>query len=156
MTISLRPVTDADLDLFYAHQQDRVAVRMAAFTSSDLADRAAFGARWRRILSDAGICVRTIVADQTAVGHILRHAVDGHAEVSFWLGREHWGHGHATAALGLFLTELSERPVYARVAQDNAGSVAVLQHNGFVVIGQDANPAAGRQAVVREYLMTLR
>jgi RimJ/RimL family protein N-acetyltransferase len=156
VTVSLRPVSEADIDLFYAHQQDPVAVWMAAFTSSDLADRAAFGARWRRILSEASIRVRTVVADETAVGLVLRYAVDGHPEVSFWLGREHWGRGHATAALALFLAELPERPVHARVAQDNVGSVAVLQHNGFVVVGQDANPAAGRQEVVREYLMALR
>ena len=156
MTISLRPVCPADIDLFYAHQQDQVAVRMAAFTSSDLGDRAAFGVRWRRILSETGIWVRTIVADEVAVGHVLRHAVDGHHEVSFWTGREHWGHGHTTAALRLLLAELPERPVYARAAQDNAGSVAVLQRNGFVVFGQDASPAAGRHEVVREYLMALR
>ena len=43
MNVSLRPVTQEDLPLFFEHQMDAEATRMAAFPSRD---RDAFMAHW--------------------------------------------------------------------------------------------------------------
>ena len=62
---------------------------------------------------------------------MLCHSWDGDPELSYWLGKEFWGRGIATQALALFLDVVSVRPVYARVAKDNVGSIRVLEKNGF-------------------------
>jgi len=59
------------------------------------------------------------------------------AEIGYWLGRNHWGRGIATAAL----TELSERVfattdivrLYAGVFEWNPGSARVLEKSGYVL-----------------------
>lgn len=155
MTLALRPVEQADLELFFRLEHDPVAVWMAAFTSPDLGSRTASDARWQRIMADESVLVRTVLVDGTAVGQVLTYPAGGLLEVSYWIGREHWGHGYATEALRLLLSEVTDRPVGARVAQDNAASLAVLLHHGFTITGQDIGLAPGRGAMVREYVLTL-
>jgi hypothetical protein len=48
VTVSLRPVTEADLDSFYEHQADPEAIAMAALTSRE---REAHRAHWRESLA---------------------------------------------------------------------------------------------------------
>lgn len=151
--LRVRPSEVADLDFFFALQQDPEAVWMAAFTSENLSDRDVFDARWRRVLADPAVTVLTVSVEGQPVGQVLHFAAEGRREVSYWIAREHWGRGYATQALRLLLDELTERPAYARAAQDNAGSLAVLRRNGFDVIGVDAGWAAGRGEVVAEYLL---
>ncbi|GIN95995.1 hypothetical protein J6TS1_18650 [Siminovitchia terrae] len=43
------------------------------------------------------------------------------------LGKEYWGKGIATNALREFLKHVTIRPLYARAAKDNAGSLKVLK-----------------------------
>ena len=155
MTLTLRPAVPADGDLWFDLQQDPVAVWMAAFVSADRTDRRAFDARWQRTLADPTARVRMVCLDGAAIGVALTYEEDGIPEVSYWLDREHWGRGHATEALRLLLVEVTERPVRARAAQDNVASLAVLRHHGFRVTGEDADTAAGRGEVVREYVLTL-
>ncbi len=155
MTLVLRPADQTDLDLYFALQQDDEAVWMAAFTSANLADRELFDARWDRILSDHSIVVRTVVVDGADVGNVMHFVVDGKIEVAYWIAREHWGKGYASEALRLLLADIVERPVFARVAQDNVGSLAVLRRNGFTITGHDEAPAAGRGEMVKEHLLTL-
>jgi RimJ/RimL family protein N-acetyltransferase len=66
-------------------------------------------------------------------GNITSWERDGRRLVGYWLGREYWGRGLATKALGELIQEL-ERPVYAEVATTNVGSVRVLEKCGFEVI----------------------
>ena len=49
MTVTLREVTQEDLPIFFEHQLDAEATRMAAFPSRD---RDAFMAHWARIMSE--------------------------------------------------------------------------------------------------------
>ena len=60
-------------------------------------------------------------------------------QVGYWIGRVHWGRGYATSALRL-LIELAQRRGIPRldayVYPDNAASVRVLEHNGFVRHGE--------------------
>jgi RimJ/RimL family protein N-acetyltransferase len=131
--IRLRPVEDADLPIFLAHQDDPVAAAMAAF-----ATRApdAFYDHWAEIRTDPTVVTRTITVDGTVVGDIVCWVEDDRREVGYWIGREHWGRGYATAALRSLLEEVPDRPIDARVADHNAGSRRVLEHCGFVRVGE--------------------
>jgi RimJ/RimL family protein N-acetyltransferase len=155
MSVTLRPAAVEDIELFYQLQQDPEAVWMAAFTSAELTDRSVFEARWRRVLGDPDIDVRTVLADGEAVGQVLTFPGEDGPEVSYWIDRDHWGRGHATEALRLLLADSTRRPVHAHAAQDNTRSVAVLVANGFRITGEDSGLAAGRGEMVREYVLTL-
>ena len=50
-------------------------------------------------------------------------------EVTYWLGKEFWGRGLAEA-LNRMLQLVIDRPIFARAAADNIGSIRVLQKCG--------------------------
>ena len=155
MGVELREVTAADVLLFFEHQRDPEAVRMAAFTSEDPSDRAAFLVRWARILADDSVVARTVVFDGDVVGHVAGFAWFGEPEVTYWIDREHWGKGLATAALELLLRDEPRRPLFARAAVDNLGSLRVLEKCGFVAVGEDVGFAEGRGEDVEEFILRL-
>lgn len=153
--VRLRPVLPADIDTFFEHQRDPAATRMAAFTVPDPSDREAFTARWARFLPDPAIVKQTILCDGRVAGHVVAFGRFGQREVGYWLGREHWGQGIATAALAAFLAGFHERPLAARVVSDNAASLRVLQKCGFKVCGKEQAFANARGAEVEEYVLRL-
>lgn len=61
------------------------------------------------------------------------------AQLSYWLGRAHWGEGFATEAVGLLLAsgiaDLRTTEVYAITARDNWRSRRVLDRCGFIFRG---------------------
>ena len=132
--VRLRPVEDDDLPIFLAHQDDPVAAAMAAFPT-----RApdVFYAHWATIRADPTNYTRTIVADDEVVGDIVSWLDHGSRQVGYWIGRDHWGKGFATAALRLLLDEIKDRPVTAHVVPDNIGSQRVVEKCGFVRVGQE-------------------
>ncbi|MGH2725859.1 MAG: GNAT family N-acetyltransferase [Actinomycetota bacterium] len=152
--VRLRDVVEEDLDLFFANQLDPEANRMAGFTAKDPSDRAAFDRHWAKILSDPTVTNRSIVAGDV-VGSIGRFELDGKPNVTYWIGKPHWGRGYATAALKAFLAEQPERPLYASVAFDNLGSRRVLEKCGFIVVGNDRGFANGRGEEIEEVLLIL-
>lgn len=154
-SVTIRAVEASDLDTFYVHQLDAEANRMAAFVGKDPANRAAFDAYWARNLQAAGNLNRTIVADGLVVGHIACFPQEGELEVTYWLGREYWGRGIATRALGRLLEIVTARPIFARTATDNFGSLRVLQRCGFTIVGRDRGFAHGRGAITEEYCLRL-
>ena len=127
--VTLRPVTAEDLPILFAHQADEVAARMASFPSRD---RDAFFAHWARILEHPTGVVRSVLADGEVVGNVVSWDADGVRLVGYWIGREHWGRGIATAGLAAFLEVERVRPLHARVAVDNVGSIRVLEKCGFL------------------------
>ena len=153
--IQLREVQASDLDVFFQQQADPLANQMAAFTRKDPRDRSAFDQHMERVLQDASIAVRTILLDGSIVGSILEYVDDGAPQVSYWIGREHWGKGIATSALALFLPLLTERPVFARVAFDNVGSLRVLEKNGFAILERTQFHANARGAEIEEIVLKL-
>jgi RimJ/RimL family protein N-acetyltransferase len=153
--IMLRKVEPPDLDIFFAQQLDAEANRMAAFVSKDPGDRAVFNARWERILTSPQITQRTIVAGGQVAGYIGCYPHGGNPEVTYWLGREYWGRGLATAALQQMLRLVASRPITARAATDNLGSLRVLQKCGFKIVGTDKGFAHGRGGETEEYLLRL-
>ena len=117
--------------MFFEHQLDVEATRMAAFPSRD---RNAFMAHWAKIMSietnPTGM-LNTILADDTVAGSIVYWEAAGEPNIGYWLGRAHWGQGIASAALAQFLTKIEARPVYAHVAKHNFASIRVLRKCGF-------------------------
>ena len=97
----LRDVVDGDVPIFSEQQSDATAIYMAAFTAEKPADRDAFGAKWDKIRSDETITVKTIVADGIVVGNVMSFVApwSGKREISYWIGKEHWGQGIATRAI---------------------------------------------------------
>jgi RimJ/RimL family protein N-acetyltransferase len=154
--VRLRVVTEADLPILFEQQLDPKANHMAAFTSRDPTDRDAFMAHWARILADESTVNRTILADGQVAGSIVSYLDEGRREVGYWLGKEFWGRGIATCALAALLEQILERPLYARVATDNAGSLRVLQKCGFIICGTDKGFANARGAEIEEYILALR
>jgi len=153
--ITLREIESFDLEIFYAQQLDAEANRMAAFVGKDPADRAAFDARWAKILQAPEIINRTIVADGQVAGHIACFPQAGELEVTYWLGREFWGHGLATQALEWMLLLVAERPIFARAATDNLRSIRVLEKCGFKMIGTNRDFAQGRGEEIEETIFRL-
>ncbi|GAA3629907.1 GNAT family N-acetyltransferase [Streptomyces fenghuangensis] len=157
--VELRETVPGDLPFLFRFQLDPEANRMAAFTVADPSDRAAFDARWERILGDPGIVSRTVLADGEVVGSAAVHPCPdgpGEHEVTYWIAREHWGRGIAGRALAALLAERPHRPLYARAARDNHRSLRVLDKCGFVRCGEEAGYAAARGEVVEEYVLVLR
>ncbi|MGC5076526.1 GNAT family N-acetyltransferase [Agrococcus sp. DT81.2] len=149
MTISLRPLADADLDDVHRWESDPDATAMAAFTREDPTDRAAFDAHYRRVRADPTNLLLVIEDDGRLVGTISSFTIDGEREVSYWIDPERWGRGIASAALRLFLDRELERPLHARTAAHNLASAAVLRRAGFVRIGTETSwaPGVGRDVV---------
>lgn len=153
--VTLRVTRDRDLDALFAFGQHEEAVRMAAFTAPDPTDRATFDARWRRLLADPGVDARTVRADGAIVGSVARWFEDDEAEITYWIDPAHWGEGIATRAMRLFLDVMPDRPVRARVAADNAGSIAVLEKLGFRRAGSAMSFANARGTEIEELVYRL-
>jgi len=126
----LRPVAFSDLDTFFEHQRDPVALRIGTLASRE---RAEFDAHWAKILADPLAIQRTVECDGAVVGYVGSFVRAGLREVAYWYGREHWGKGIATDALREFLGEVHERPLFARVTVDHTASRRVLEKVGFRV-----------------------
>ena len=151
--VRLRNVEDSDIDVFYDNQADPEAAEMAAFPSRD---RDVFTAHWAKIRADPGPIQRTIVVDGTAVaGNVVSWPQDGQQMVGYWVGREYWGRGVATAALARLVEELPIRPLYAHVATHNAGSIRVLEKCGFRRDSAEEAKAPASADGVEEFIFVL-
>jgi len=155
VTITLRNVESSDVAIFFQQQLDAEASRMAAFVRKDRRDKAVFDAHWKRILESTATVNRTILRGEEVVGHVSCYPQDGEREVTYWLGKEHWGKGIATQALKKLLQEIPHRPLFARAAKDNIGSIRVLQKCGFRIIGEDKGFAEGRGEETEEHIFRL-
>lgn len=61
----------------------------------------------------------------------------------------------ASHALVLFLDTVPVRPVYARAASDNVGSLTVLQRAGFTIVGTEISYANARNVDIEETVLRL-
>ena len=145
----------ADLPVLFMQQLDAEANYMVAFTAKDPTDEDEFFDRWNEILVDPTLTARSIVYGDQLIGHIESFDQFGKPSVGYWLDKDFWGRGLATAALESFLQIVATRPLYARVAKDNIGSIRVLQKNGFTIDSEDKGFAHARGKQVEEYIMKL-
>lgn len=149
--VSLRDVRQADLPVLFEQQLDPEATRMAAFPSRRYD---AFMAHWAKCMADDTNVLKAIILDGRVAGSIVSWVQSGRRHVGYWLGREYWGRGIATAALARFLACVKARPLYAHVATANTASIRVLQKCGFT-IAQDDAPGGAEAGAVSEFLMKL-
>jgi RimJ/RimL family protein N-acetyltransferase len=149
--VVLREVVDSDLPVFFEHQRDPEAVRMAAFPSRD---HDAFMTHWAKIRREPSNIIRTIVCDGQVAGNIGSWMGGGRRLVAYWVGREFWGRGVATAALAAFVAEVKERPLHAFVAKHNVGSIRVLEKCKFVP-SPEHDPSIASEDGVHEVLYML-
>ncbi len=155
MSTRVRAVIPSDIPIFFEQQRDPEGQRMAAFISRDPDDRAAFTEQWDRILVDDTVVARTILWGQDEIaGYVASFVRLERREVCYWLGRAYWGRGIATAALAALLPVLP-RPLLARVAVDNLGSLRVLEKCGFVRVGTEVAHARARGESLVEVLLEL-
>src|SRR5689334_10575667 len=141
----IREVQPQDIPIFFAQQDDPVASAMAAFP---IRDRAAHDAHWAKLLADDSLITRTIVEDGQVVGNIGSWVADGERAVGYWIGREYWGRGYATRALADLVSEVPDRPIHARVAEHNVGSIRVLAKCGFAIVGEEQHEGAPVKEIV--------
>lgn len=153
--IELRDLDDDDLDAIFEMMRDPAAVEMAAFTATDPDDRTAFDAWIARELAAPEVSTFVVTENGGFAGTAAVFSVQGDREVTYWIARHAWGRGVATEALRLLVSREPERPLFARVATQNAASRAVLTKIGFTEVSRDVDfaPGVGREA--EEIVMVL-
>jgi RimJ/RimL family protein N-acetyltransferase len=150
--VHIREVIDDDLEVFYEHQRDPVALQMAAFPTRD---RPAFMAHWAKNRANPTAIHRTIVVDDRVAGNVVCWEQSGRRLVGYWLGRSDWGRGIATKALALFVSEVTARPLFAYVEVNNVGSIRVLEKCGFRRIPLTDSEVTSGDDDVEELLLVL-
>ena len=126
--VHLRTVVDSDLPILFEHQREPDANRMADFGARD---HDAFMAHWNKILNDESVTARTVVVDDRVAGNLVSWMLREKRQLGYWIGKEFWGKGVATQAVGQFLDVVSDRPLYAEVVRSNIASARVLEKCGF-------------------------
>jgi RimJ/RimL family protein N-acetyltransferase len=154
-SVSLREIQDEDLPIFFEQMTDPAACHMAAFTCKDPGDHAAFLGWFTRVRKDPQIVASTVIFNGAVAGQVLSHRKDGRQEICYWFGREYWSRGVATAALTEYLLRVSGRPIYARAARDNVGSIRVLEKCGFILEDVGRGFANARGEEIDEVVMVL-
>lgn len=153
--VALRPIDDSDLDALFDQMRDPESVQMAAFTADDPNDREAFDIHMSEVRSSPDVTLRAVICSGRLVGSISSFIMDGDTEVTYWIDRSVWGQGVASQALALFLDRVPVRPLHARAASDNVGSLRVLQRAGFTIIGTEISYANARSAEIEETILRL-
>ena len=134
--ILLRPVTETDLPILFQQQLDPEAVALSAYPSKD---RGEFMRHWEGILKNKNVTARAILYKEKVAGHIICWK-EGKFEqrIGYWISKEFWRRGIASAALTEFLLLVTIRPLFAEVANHNLASKRVLEKNGFTVLDEGA------------------
>lgn len=89
-------------------------------------------------------------AAQVAVGQIGtkgQHDINGDIEIGYGINPTYWGRGYASEAVAALVAFLLAQPTVRRVLAetrtDNAGSMRVLEKNGFSRIGERVDDEDG-------------
>ncbi len=130
--ISLRPTTLADLPTLFQFQLDPTSNQMAGTKAHT---EPAFFAIWHKILENPHHEGRVILENGRIVGSISCFQSDNLDHIGYWIDKPNWGRGIATRALALMIQEIQRRPLHATAARANAGSLRVLESNGFRLTG---------------------
>jgi RimJ/RimL family protein N-acetyltransferase len=151
--VTLREVIQEDLPIFFEHQRDPEAAKMAAFPSRNWE---AFMAHWAKIMAAENVINKTILFNGQVAGNIASFEMEGEREVGYWVGREFWGKGIASESLKQFLSQEVRRPLFAHVAKNNISSRRVLEKGGFVVIREDKWKPDPNKDEVEEFVLMLK
>lgn len=127
--ITLRLVNETDLPILFQQQLDPEAVAMSAYPAKD---RGEFMRHWEGILKNKNVTARTILYKEKVAGHIICWKEGKYEQrIGYWVGKEFWRRGIASAAVAEFLPLVKIRPLFAEVANHNVASQKVLRKNGF-------------------------
>jgi RimJ/RimL family protein N-acetyltransferase len=150
MHVELRAMQDEDKAEIFKFQSDPASCRMAVVNARD---QAGFDAFWAKVMGDATIASRSILVDGVIVGSMSVFTMEGERMLGYWIDRAWWGRGVASRAVKAFLEDVKERPIVAHVADTNAGSIKVLERNGFVLQSTEESPASERYpaCLLRKY-----
>ena len=134
--ITLRPVLATDLPILFQQQLEPEAVAMSAYPSKD---RGEFIRHWEGIMKNKNVTARTIVYKEKVAGHIICWKEGKYEQrIGYWIGKEFWRRGIASAAVAEMLLLVNIRPLFAEVANHNLASQKVLQKNGFALHDEGA------------------
>lgn len=134
--ILLRPTIETDLSILFQQQLNPDAIAMSAYPSKD---RGEFMRHWEGILKNKNVIARTIVYKEKIAGHILCWKEGKYEQrIGYWIGKEFWRRGIASAAVNELLSLVKIRPLFAEVANHNIGSRRVLEKNGFELLSEGA------------------
>lgn len=129
--IILRQIVNTDLPILFQQQLEPEAVAMSAYPSKD---RGEFMRHWEGILKNKNVTARAILYKEKVAGHIICWKEGKYEQrVGYWVGKEFWRRGIASAAMAEFLLLVKIRPLFAKVARHNIASQKVLQKNGFTL-----------------------
>jgi RimJ/RimL family protein N-acetyltransferase len=143
------------MDTLFDLLRDPESVRMAAFTAKDPDDRQAFDAHMAKVRTSPDVTLRGVTLDGRLVGSIACFVIEGDTEITYWTDRAVWGQGIAGRALAAFLDLVAVRPLHARAASDNIGSLKVLQKAGFRIVDTEISYANARGAEIEETVLRL-
>jgi RimJ/RimL family protein N-acetyltransferase len=136
----LRPFTPADATDIHRYLSDRDVAGMTASVPHPYPDGAALA--WIEKQAQAAARGESAVFAVTVkphglIGTIGLHVEAAHAkaELGYWIGKPHWGHGYATEASDAVVRygfeELHLERIHARFMVSNPKSGRVLQKLGF-------------------------
>ncbi|TWU30022.1 GNAT family N-acetyltransferase [Bythopirellula polymerisocia] len=94
--VSIRNVYESDLSIFYQQQLDEEATHMAAIPARNYQ---AFMSHWEKGMGEETTNLQTIVFNGDVAGNIVSWEQSDECNVGYWLGKEYWGKGIASAAL---------------------------------------------------------
>lgn len=151
--IRIRAMTLSDLEAAFEWQSDPEANRMAVTLPRD---RQAFMTHWAAVLKEPTVRAKLILHAEEPVGYVSVFHSKGSNYVGYLIGRAFWGRGIATRGLQLLLEEVRERPLYARVATSNLGSLRVLEKCGFEIERVEFAPAELLYPACEEAHLVLR
>jgi RimJ/RimL family protein N-acetyltransferase len=153
--VTIRPAQESDLEAFYQLQLEPEYNRMAAFGSANPEDKIAFMNHKHKILRDPSCLFYAIELNLEPIGNIGSFFFDGERDLGYGIAREHWGKGFVTRAVQAFLLIENTRPLGARVAAHNPGSIRVLEKCGFAFVKTDHGFSDFLQTTVEEKIFSL-
>jgi RimJ/RimL family protein N-acetyltransferase len=156
--VRLAPLRGSDAVALFPLLHDWEVVRMLARVPWPLAlaDVEAYAGRAGGPDAEGDDFVILADGGPVGVGNVKRPG-SGHPprrmpRLGYWIGRPHWGRGHATAAVGMLVERAFARfpddTVGAGVFEDNPASRRVLEKLGFAEAGRYDTPCLARGASV--------
>lgn len=157
----LRPIWPEDAAALFAAVNDRAIVCNLAhapwpYTPDDARD---FASRAQDRLYPHFLLTRPGDTGQTVIGTCGLAALNGEAEIGYWIARDHWGQGYATEAARAVIANawmLGHRRLIASHFIDNPASGAVLRRLGFRPTGITRprfSAGRGHDAPAHEYAL---